>query len=209
MSPAPRRDRRSDEGFTLPELLVYCVLLGVVLILVGTVFIRSLGAQSSVVDTGQRNTTSQVAVEALERAVHNASVGGVKVSADGATLVVHTGGGDATQWRCQSWFYVPPSGSQTSGRLFSRTAPSGTMTTVVAGDFATAVPTGWALAAEGVTVPSGSKVFTAIAPSGTATGVTVDLRSSRASVGGSVNTGVLQTTIMTRPQTKTSAGECF
>lgn len=201
--------RRSDEGFTLPELLVYCVLLGVVLVLVGTVFLRSLGAQSSVVDTGQRNTTGQVAVEAMERAIHNASVGGVKVSADGSTLIAHTGGGNTVQWRCQSWFYVPPTGSQTSGRLFSRTAASGTPTAVIAADFATTVPAGWALAAEGVVVPAGSKVFTAVSAAGSTTGVTVDLRSSRSSVAGSVGTGLLQTTIMTRPQTKTSAGECF
>lgn len=204
-----RRVRHSDAGLTLPELLVYCVLLGIVLIVAGTVFIRTIGAQGSVIDTGQRNTSTQVAVDAMERAVRNASVGGVKVSADGSTLITHTGGGNAVQWKCLSWFYVPPAAGESGGRLFSRTAATGTMTTVVAADFQAAVPSGWALAAEGVSLPSGTHLFTAVESGGMTTGVTVDLPSSRRVTGGSADTGVLRTTIMTRPQTKTSAGECF
>jgi len=126
---AVRAQRRAqDEGFTLVELLVYMILLGLVLAGVGAIVLQSIKGQRQVVSISQAAGGAQGVVRSINLAVRNAA----GVAADGSAgiggsaniLVVHTGGGDdGSAFVCQAWVHVPASVTGGHGQIWTRTMP--------------------------------------------------------------------------------------
>lgn len=84
---APPNDDRRDAGFTLVELMIAAVLLGLVLTLVGSVLIQGLRIQSTVQTSTSAASSSQLAAESLARGVNNAVRLEVSAPAAGISLV--------------------------------------------------------------------------------------------------------------------------
>ena len=212
MSAARRRTLREpverlDAGFTLVELLVSMLLFGLVLAVAGTLLLNGLNGQRDVVGTGQASNDAQVAITSMERAIRNASTGGVKGTP--TTLVTYTGGGDGATapWRCQAWTYVPPIAGATTGRIFSTRGPAGVALVIPAASvFATTVPSGWTLAVDGVK-HSGDPIF---APTTTAVSWSIAFESERINQKEKGAGVVMKTTVSQRPQAVgTTSGGCF
>lgn len=101
-----RRDLRGDSGMSLAELVVYSVLLGVVLVIIGSLLIRTLFTQRDVRGRAEAGNTAQVTFSSLERTIRNAR--GAEVDLDGDLLVVlervAVSTSDANRWRCVGYY---------------------------------------------------------------------------------------------------------
>jgi type II secretory pathway pseudopilin PulG len=99
---------RDDAGFSLIELIVSAALGVVVLVLVGTFFISSFAAQSTVTSTADAASRAQLAARQLEQQLRGASAVAVfEGSTSGSQLLVArtaTGDGDV-DYHCEAWFY--------------------------------------------------------------------------------------------------------
>ncbi len=124
-----RDARRADEGMSLVELLVYSVILGIVMVLIGSLLINGLTTQRDVSGRTQAVNTMQNAFAAVERSVRNASGG--YVDAGGTLLVVRertaASVAAADDWRCVGYYLdesagvlrriLDDSGTQTAAAL--------------------------------------------------------------------------------------------
>lgn len=105
----PRQnDQRRDAGFTLVELMIAAVLLGLVLTLVGSVLIQGLRIQSTVQTSTSAASSSQLAAESLARGVHNALRLEISSPAAGISLIRTVSRSDngavpAGTLVCQAW----------------------------------------------------------------------------------------------------------
>ncbi len=82
------RSQRDEQGFTLPELLVYSVLLIVVLGLAGSMFIRLIYAQRDIKSLSEANNESQLVFKQVELDLRNADW--AEVGENGTLLVLRT-----------------------------------------------------------------------------------------------------------------------
>lgn len=121
-------DVKDDAGFTLVELLVYIVLLGLVLAGVGAIVVQTIKGQRQVVSLSQSAGGAQGVMRSINLGVRNAA----GVAADGSAgvggssnvLVVHTGGGDdSAEFVCQAWVHVPSSVTGSRGEIWTKTIP--------------------------------------------------------------------------------------
>lgn len=208
-----RTDTR-DAGFTLAELLVYMLLLSLVLVGIGTVIIRSVRGQQQVVAVSQAASDAQVAVQAIDRGVRNAAVGGVKVAPH--VLVTHSGGGDAAgTFVCQAWVYVKPTAGATFGSLWTRTLPASSSrpaadrldargATLAAGG----ATTGWTRLVNGVVPQAGGA--TGAVFSGTVPTVTTQFSTVQTEGAGANKPGTkVGATVTSRLQAVSGNGGCF
>ncbi|ACZ21706.1 prepilin-type N-terminal cleavage/methylation domain-containing protein [Sanguibacter keddieii DSM 10542] len=197
-------DAPSDRGFTLVELLVVILLFGLVLALAGTLLLNGLKGQQKVVGSSQASNDAQVTMSSMERAIRNASQGGV-LEAD-TLLVTHTGGGDGSQpWRCQAWIYVPPAAGATHGAIYTRSSAQKASLKVSASAFSSGPPSGWTLAVADVKPPTGD-IFTT--PAVGSYGIQFETQATAERTPGAGV--VMKTTVAPRVQALAStSGGCF
>jgi type II secretory pathway pseudopilin PulG len=103
-----RRALASDEGFTLMELLVYCLLLAVVLAVIGGLFFNLYRTQSSVSAVTDATTGGQSAANSIQAGIRNSTAFTLVTAPAGQLLVARTVKGDAAATPgCIAWFYSP------------------------------------------------------------------------------------------------------
>ena len=191
---ALRRRLAADRGFTLIELVIYCSLLAVVMLVVAGITISALRAQSIVRSTGSASNGAQLVVRSVGAGIRNSS--SFQAAAPTGTgqllrarVAARNGG---LSWTCAAWYY-----SSSNGALYMTTNPLA-MVTAPAG-----VPTGWSLLAAGVSLsPGATQAFTA---SGTQLKVAL-----KVAAGGAAAV-VVSTTFAEYPQSDltTSPVQCF
>lgn len=141
-------EQRTEEGFTLVELIVYMMLLGLVMTVVGSLIITGIRGQRQIEGTSTASNAGQLIAQSIGTGVRNAAA--VKVhaaTAAGQLAQAKVGStnaaGDVT-WRCQSWFY-----STVDKAVYARSSTSGAVTAPTAGF------SGWTLLADRVSLASG------------------------------------------------------
>ncbi len=189
MSPAQRaldavrrvRDRRaSDEsGFSLVELLVYTLFIGVIFALAGGMLISALSAQGQVTGYTQAADAGQLIARSVEEGVRNASgaageedaerIDGIRAEpmlADNAGQLLRArvaiGANDGTvQWECQAWFYSAPTESVYFARSTAGAVPDPGQFEVTADGRHVADNSGgnWLLLGSGVRLPADAPEF--------------------------------------------------
>jgi competence protein ComGC len=148
------RRLRSDEGFTLAELIMYCLILSVVLSVAAGIMISGSIAEKTVRVVVGATTESQLTADNIETGIRNSS---------GYTLTVPTLGGQLvrarvaqgtteTVWVCAAWYYSP---TVQNGSLWYKAS---TTETSVAAPTASGLST-WTLLANDVKPGTGSDVF--------------------------------------------------
>lgn len=154
-----------ERGMTLVELLVYMILLGLVLAIIGSLMISTVKKQTEVVRISEAGNTAQTLLSSVDLAVANAS--GFRVRTDAATgnqLVLTktrstlSGSGEVNVARCVGYFY-----DAATGKLHSASVPLPAATNKVrAADVAGyAGATSWPVAASGVArVDASTRIFT-------------------------------------------------
>ena len=156
----------NERGMTLVELLVYMILLGLVLAIIGSLMITTVKKQTEVVRISESNNTAQTVVSAVDLAVSNAT--GFRLRTDVTTgnqlLLTKTrstlaGATEINQARCVGYFYDAVTKKIHSASVSLPAASNKVQLADVAG-FAGA--TSWPTLASGVTPvdPSIPRVFT-------------------------------------------------
>lgn len=154
----------------MAELLIYCLLLGGVLALIGSLLINSLRTERTVSTVVDATTAAQLATKSIDTAIRNSS-GFVltPVAPSDQVLVARVGNEDGV-YRCVAWYY-------SDSEATIRTTSSPTKILPVA--WATSADrSSWTLLAEGVQ-PAVDKASTApiLAVSGTSSSmVKLDFR---------------------------------
>jgi len=99
------REHRSDGGFTLVELLVYMLLLGIVGTIVVTLLWNGVRTQLNVTETTNNTGNVQTAARAIDQDVRYSSAYAIRQS--GSMLLVRTWIGDPETGKfvCRGWFY--------------------------------------------------------------------------------------------------------
>jgi hypothetical protein len=191
---ALRRRLAADRGFTLIELVIYCSLLAVVMLVVAGITISALRAQTIVRSMGAASNGAQLVVRSVGGGIRNSSSFQVAApTAAGQLLRARVAAGTSgLSWTCTAWYY-----SSSNGSLYMTTNPTAMVTAPVG------IPTGWSLLATGVSLPSGvTQPFTA---SGT------QLKTALRVAAGGAAPVLITTTFAQYPQSDltTSPVQCF
>jgi Tfp pilus assembly protein PilW len=143
------RAKVNDDGMSIVELLVYCILSIGLLLIVGSMIINGVRGQSSVTSMAAASNEAQRTASALQTDIRNAS--SIKVTTVGGDQLVVArvarGTDTVVAWKCVGWYY-------SSTRHEIRTTTAAGSITAPTGDTITS----WKLLASGVE-PSGSTVF--------------------------------------------------
>jgi hypothetical protein len=102
-----RRLGGENDGFTLVELLVYCILLVVILAIAGGMLISAITSQRDIASLGTASSTGQEVAQNINQDVRNASSVTVGVpTAFGQSLSMRTAlvTGATVVWRCRAYF---------------------------------------------------------------------------------------------------------
>lgn len=148
MSIRSRLDRiRSDDGLTLPELLVVSIVTTMLLIAVGGIYISTLTAQRTVSQLTQGSNSAQLVARSIDSGVRNAVFFGgtpVRTDASGNQLLVACTAGSATpiQYSWTAWYYSPSGRGELRMHQFAANAEPGMPTATAA--------SGWTLLLTGV-----------------------------------------------------------
>jgi len=99
-----------DEGYTLVELLIYCLFSVVILAIVGGMLISSLTVEHEVRGLTETSSLGQVISRSVEEGARNASDIRAEPSVAAGQLLrarvaVGTSAGTVT-WQCQAWYYA-------------------------------------------------------------------------------------------------------
>ncbi|MCU1585290.1 MAG: Prepilin-type N-terminal cleavage/methylation protein [Microbacteriaceae bacterium] len=146
------RERDSERGFTLVELLIYSMLLILVLAIVGAMIASTTSTSKIVTSMSKASAAGQLTAESIERGIRNSS-DFLLTSPSGTDqmLVARTVQGAATAtWVCAAWYY-----SATKGTIRYTTSP-----TAIAAPTASGLAA-WTLLDPAVSPVSGSAVFSA------------------------------------------------
>lgn len=99
------RARRDDAGFTLVELIVYCVILLVVMTIAGSIFLQIVRAQRDIGDMASANNEAQLTFKELERDVRNAAA--IRIADGGKLIVMRTrvaSDSNTDAWQCVGYY---------------------------------------------------------------------------------------------------------
>ncbi len=146
-----RERLRSDEGFTLVELIVVFLLGVLVLSTVGGIYISTIGVQQIVSTMNRTTSDGQLAARSIDSAVRNGSEFQITTlpSTDQLLRVRTLDGSTGAAWTCSAWYFA------SSGSIRMTTA---------AEDVVIAVPTAtqladWTLLVDGIRPSSGTAIF--------------------------------------------------
>ena len=101
----------NEQGMTLVELLVYMILLGLVMAIIGSLMINTVKKQAEVVRISESNNTAQSIASSIDHAVSNASSFRLRTDVNGNQLLVAktrstlAGPDEVNQARCVGYFY--------------------------------------------------------------------------------------------------------
>lgn len=142
-----------DDGLTLVELLVYSILLAMVLLIVGSIMISTLGIERIVRESTTTTSDAQLAATAIEAGVRNSTAVQLTDIGDDQLLVARTAGTDPAtlSWRCEAWYFSKSAGTIRTTATTSDSAPI----TVPASE-----PTSWTLLASNIEPPASGVTFT-------------------------------------------------
>jgi hypothetical protein len=154
---------RTDEGFTLVELLVYSLLLVVVISIAGGLLVNSLRAESTVRAVTSASTTAQQTADSVESGLRNSSAFEIQAVNSGADQMlvarVVRGSTAAITWKCAAWYF-----SRSLGTVrYTEVAPAASGTATIAAPSAAALA-GWTLLSDRVTPTSGTTIFSGSQP---------------------------------------------
>jgi hypothetical protein len=190
----PRLHHSESEGFTLAELIIYCALLGLVMIIIGGLFTSTLRTERTVRRVAEASNSAQLGVRSIEAGVRNATAHSLPAQlGNNQLLLARTAGtGAAITWKCTAWYFTYSS----SGKGTIRYKESPTMITAP-----TAVQlANWTLLVDNVAPTSGTKIF-----NGSGTGLTVDYTVSS---GPTSPPALIDTSVLRRVATW-DGGVCF
>lgn len=144
-------DDVGDDGFTLIELIVYCLLLVLVVSVVGGVLISAQTSERTVRSVTAASTQSQLIADSIGTGIRNASDFEVRDMAEGDQLLLARVAVGATSitWTCAAWYY--DSSAEGSMRY---TRSTGRILEPSQRDL-----DGWTLLGEGVQQVSGATIF--------------------------------------------------
>jgi prepilin-type N-terminal cleavage/methylation domain-containing protein len=190
-----RRATPAEEGFTLIELVISAALLAVVMLVVASITIAALKAQTAVRNLGNASNGAQLISRSIGTGIRNSSSfqAGAPDSNGQLLRARVVAGATGLSWTCRAWYY-----SATTGSVYTTSSPLG-LVAAPAG-----VPAGWIVLATGVALPSGAtQAFT---PNGTQLKVALTV-SARAAA----HPVVLSTTFAQYPQSDltTNPVQCF
>jgi len=150
----PRR-KGDEEGFTLVELAVYSLLIGVVIAMVGGLIISVTMTQRTVSSVAAASNEAQVAADSIATGVRNSSAFLVTTSGSDQILQarIAQGSGTALTYVCAAWYY---SSSNDTIRYRQSTAALGTITA--------SSTTSWLLVTDGVEPTTGTGIFVGAKP---------------------------------------------
>lgn len=161
---------RRDAGFSLIELMVTSLLVGLVTIAVASVLIGTTTAERSVRTVATATNSGGLVARTITDRLTNAATPILPPAITGDQVVAArvASKGSTAVWSCMAWFY---SASDRTVRQTTYTPPLGTVTT--------ASQRSWTLLADGVRPLSGSTgIFSAIGTVGVGLAFTVDAGSS-------------------------------
>ena len=150
--------RDDDQGVTMIELLMYSLLLGLVISLVGSILISSMFAERTVREVISATTKAQLAADSISTGIRNSSaydvvaVGGDQMLR--ARVARGVVGSNQVTWKCAAWYY--------SATL--KTISFKESATAIAAPGSTTVLKTWTVLADGVSPSSGSTIFTDTTP---------------------------------------------
>ena len=149
---APLRARiKEEDGFTLPELLVYAVVMTIVLTVVAGLIITTTMTEKTVRTVFTASTDGQLAADNVQTGIRNASA--FKLTSPTATtqlVIARVAHGDAAvNWVCAAWLYTPANG----GSIRYHESPN-----LIAAPTA-AQAEDWTALITGITPSSGTKIF--------------------------------------------------
>jgi hypothetical protein len=99
------RLRHTDDGISMAELLVYCLLLGGVMTLVGSLLINSLRTEDTVSGVIDASTAAQLTASSVETGIRNSSVFKLE-TVNGSDQLLRARVVDNTGvWTCTAWYY--------------------------------------------------------------------------------------------------------
>ena len=140
-----------DDGFTLPELLVYAVVMTIVLTIVAGLIITTTMTEKTVRNVFTAATDGQVAADNVQTGIRNSSA--YKLTSPTSTTQLVTArvahGGASVVWVCAAWYYTPANGG--SIRYHESPAAIPNPTAAQAAD--------WTSLIDGITPSSGTKIF--------------------------------------------------
>jgi prepilin-type N-terminal cleavage/methylation domain-containing protein len=147
-----RVDLRRDDGFTLVELMIACVLTAIVMAAVGGLLVSLMITPRAVTARETTASSAQLAVQSIQVGVRNSS--DFRLTSPNGTdqlLVARTAqAGSTIVWVCSAWYY---SASEQSIRYLS--SPSTIPAAPSSSDLAS-----WTTLDTAVTPVSGSGIFT-------------------------------------------------
>lgn len=144
----------NDDGFTLVELLVTCLIMGLVFTVVATMFISISSAQRIVTGVTTSTTDAQVAASTIEKSLRNSSEFKLTVPASTTDQLLVARVANQTNtlsWSCQAWYY-----SSTTGSIYTTKTADGTKITAPT---AMQLQT-WPVLVTKVTPRTGTTIFT-------------------------------------------------
>ena len=105
------RIARDETGVSMAELLIYCLLLGGVLALVGTLFINQLRTEDTVSGVVDATTSAQLAARSIETGVRNSSDFTTPALTGSDQLLLARVVGEDGLWKCRAWYYSDSEGT--------------------------------------------------------------------------------------------------
>jgi prepilin-type N-terminal cleavage/methylation domain-containing protein len=189
-----RRLRRDQEGFTLVELLVYVLLFGIILVIVGGMLINSTRAERGVRGSADASNLGQLISQSVQRGVRNAVAISLPTTTDHTQLLTVLTAGTQTPvvWSCQSWYYTPDNG----GAVYTKkSTPAAAIAAPTAGTLGT-----WMKLGTGIVPVTGDRLFNTTGTNG----ISVAFRVSA----GDRRPVLIQTTAMSRSQ-PTAGAPCI
>jgi hypothetical protein len=146
------RRNTADDGYTLPELILYGVLLTMVLAVGASIMISGTFVERTVRNVFGASTSAQLAADSIETGIRNSSGFKVIVPTTGTQMVQArvAQGTTSVVWNCASWYYTP---TVQSGSIWYRSSSSA-ISAPTSGGY-----TGWTILASGVSPTSGTGIF--------------------------------------------------
>jgi type II secretory pathway pseudopilin PulG len=104
--------RRDESGVSLPELLIYVLVLGIVLGIVGSIMSTTQSVESRVRASTQAATSAQLAANSVESGIRNSRAFSVVNIGENQLLIARTiDGGQPVTWSCTTWYFDKAAGS--------------------------------------------------------------------------------------------------